>query len=535
MNNFVKKILIITLSTMMLLLVSCVEEEVAITPEVDEPTSTSIIGTVTQLEEGKSLVVETEDDTLNLDISDAIVHNNVEVGLFVEAVVTEDVARFVFPANELNPSDSIQGFVFAVGDSSFDLLVDGSVQTFDSTNLDILFADYLTVGNSVRIKIREDGSANEVEVVEFGSGRLFGEISYLSDEFFTITTRQGNIFAFALNNLVLPNGLAIGEDVAVDYFGSIEGANRVVNIIMNPEKPTTTGSVQGVVTDLVAGYISISSEDGELFSLSYTLDNTFSSDRLVVGDSVNIEYSVTDDGELYADSIIPFEYSDLLTTELFGYITRYEQGLISIRTENGNSYSFSHNAATGLYSAVDLKLGDFVKVKLRKNENDFWHCIELFANDYQPEIETESGKVVEISNGTITIITADGYDLSFGYYGATLNSLLPIMRNDEVSIEYYPSESGAADALSVTFDSTEQEFVPQELEDSPSSGVIVGEVLLNDELLFIQGNDSTIYTFTTENTVFTDTAEQGDIVNVQYIGNTSTSLMAAVVTLAEQE
>ncbi len=534
MNILVKNVLIILLVTLSLLMISCSEEPDAVTP-VEEVSTSSVIGSVSQFEEGKSLFIETEDDLLTLDVKDATVHQDITTGMNVEAITTGEEAHLVLPANELNPYNEEHGYVFAVNEGSFDLLVNKSIQTFASNNADILFADFLTVGMFVNVTIREDGSASVVEVIDLNGGRVLGEVTQLNEELIAISTFNEITFAFSVQNFPLPNDLAVGDYIAIDYHGTLNGDKQAVNVIVNPSSPTTEGLIEGIVTDIVNHVITINSADGDVVSLAYASDNTFTSDRLVIGDGVSVEYSSTEDGVIFADNITPTKYSDLATTELSGYITRYDAGLISIRTNEGNSYSFSHNAATGIYSELDLKLGDKVRVRLTKNENDFWHCTELFANEYQPATETETGNVIEILDGKITIITSEGYDLSYYYYGAILNSPLPIMRNDNITIEYYPLESGLSNALTVTFNSTEDPFVPQELEDIVGSGVVVGNVLLDDDLLYVKSDDLVIHAFETENTVFADEPKQGDRVNVQYLGSPSTSMVAAVITFAEQE
>ncbi len=495
----------------------------------------SITGKVVEYAVADKMTVQTDEEDVVLDISEAVIYAEPTEGDFVELLAVKDKATIIFAANELNPSDEITGYVYAVNESSFDLLNEGSIATFDNTDTDILFSDRISVGDYVAVKNREDGSAAEVEVLTLGGGKIVGELIELTDRVMAVSM-YNNIFPFLIDGLILPPNLAAGDEVAVYYHGTLIGDNRAIRVEINTEV-SQGGSITGVVTDLAHSVVSVQSDQGELYCFGYTPDNTFSGGRLVVGDGVKVDYSenVQDAGTvIFAERITPILYGEPSTASIDGVITRYESGYVSIRTKNSNSYGFSHNEATNIYSDEELRLGDEVTALIVRNENDFLHATQITAKGYIPTLNTLEGSVIEINEDRVTVLQDDGTDKTFIINGAVIDSPLPIMRNDNINIEYMDTVAGYPTAVSVTFIDSPTVFEPQAAT-LKESGVTTGEVLLSSEMLYVYGDDSRVYVFTTENTVFEHQPEIGDRVHVQYLGDPINTAEAALISMVLEQ
>ncbi len=531
MKNYLTNTIKILSVGMALVLVSCSSEGVQEQPATyDQPLQeiTIIAGNVASNNTGE-LTLTTADGDVTLNTSEAAIYGEISQGVQVEALVTGNVAEFVSVANENNPVINLSGYVVSVDDESITVLSGGKHHSFDTTGADILLGKAPAVGDAVNLISTEGGKAIEIKITAFGGGRINGELTMLTDTIMVVTLQGGANIPFLTQGIVMPEGVEVGQEVLVDYHGTLSGKNNAVALYLNESELPTEGEISGVVSDLLNGLIAVRTDAGEIFSFVYEIDNTFTGNRLLVGDSVDIAYSLNSSGTLNADTITPTAYSARGSYNISGVVTGYDPGLLTIRTENGNSYSFSHNDATAIYGESVPVLGDEVKVVFELNDNNFLRCTALYIDGFEPQTQTVTGDVVNIETDIISIVDDQGTEVSFYYSNATLNSSLPIMRSDNITIEYIEVPSGNSDAVAITFNSTATQFEPQPVS-LQETGVVQGEIILkDDDMLFIKDDDGRLFLFTTDNAEFVQGAEEELNVYVQYIGDTLNNPEAVLI------
>ncbi len=534
MKNFLTNKIKVLSILMALLLVSCygnAEQAQPIAEASLESQTIIITGSVTDSTD-IDITLATAGGDVTFDTSDALLYGDISEGAQVEALVNGNTAEFVAVANENNPVVNLSGYIVSADGESVTVLSGGELHSFNTVEADILFGDIPAVGDAVRLISTESGKAIELEITEFGGGRIQGEVSMLTDTLMMITTPEGINLPFLTKGIILPEDLEVGQLVTLDYHGSLAGSYNAVAIYNDEIEQLQSGEISGVVSDLVNGLISVRTEDGGVYSFTYATDNTFTGNRLIIGDSVTISYSLASDGQLVADTITPIAYGSRGSYKLEGVLTGYEPGLLTIRTENGNSYSFSHNEATAVYSEQTPTVGDVVEVVFERNDNNFLRCSALYGADFEPQTQSVTGDVVNIETDTISIVDEQNTEIAFYYAGATLNSPLPIMRGDNITIEYIEVPSGNADATAITFNSASTPFEPQHV-DLQDSGVAEGVILLNDDMLFVQEESGRLYVFSTDDAEFAPGIEVGSNVYVQYIGDPLYNAEAVLVSPTE--
>ncbi len=539
MKKYICKIISTLLLTAAFLLVSCGPSDTTGSTALDTSSdmassdSTSFeqfIGTVADGTALPALKLTTVEGSVTLDTSDAIVYGTPTVGSDVEVLKNGDDVLFVAPANENQPSVKIDGVVIGVEGETLTLLTGTSTQNISIADADILSGIIPSVCDYVTITTLENGKTSQIEIVSHGGGRIDGTVTELTEHAIILRTVDDLLFAFSLDGVELPSEIVQGGNVSITYSGTLSGVNKIITAQIPDELPSG-GTVVGTVTDLVSNIIMVRDDLGEYYSFSRAADNTFSNGRLSVGDSVSVDYSVTD-GVLFANSMAQTSYTTEGLFKLSGVLTRFEPGVLSIRTENGNCFTLSHNEASGIFTSESPTIGNEVDVLIERNENDFLHCISICDKGDEPPTSSMSGTVTALDENLITLLS-EGEETKFVRDGATVLSPLPIRRDDTITIEYIDLPSGNPIAVNVTFDSAPTPFAPTTLT-FKTSGATVGEVISVGGLLCIEDDEGRVFAFSIEDAITPDAGLNiGDRLNVQYLGDPIQSATAVLITVAQ--
>ncbi len=536
-----KKFTIITaLICGVLLLSSCsTAGDQSANPQEQQPEAAPIstvqefFGTVLNSSALPNLVVNTLNGERTLDTTDAVVYGSLDTGDEVFLLTDGDDAILVADANENYTAVLTEGYIVASDNTNISVMIDGSVREVDIASADILGSVPPTVGDLVSLTTTDDGRVIKAEVRSLGKGEIFGTVMELTEQVLVIRTADEMIFPFSVEGLDLPDDIGDGDEVSVLYTGTLAGVNTLLSV--QPAKELPDGnSLSGVVSDIVFNLIMVMDENGQFFPLTRTADNTFSGGRLSIGDSVTAQYSVID-GVLTASELIPTGYYSEDIFQLTGAVTRYEPGVINLRTENGNLYTLSHNEATANFLPASTSgdaqptAGDEISVLIERSDNDFLRCVALYEADGVPSLETVSGRITDINDNIITLLS-DGEEYNFTRDGAQLVTTLPLRRDDEVTVEFIDFPSGDPLAFTITYNSSPTPFEPTP-QNFDTAGVSTGIVISVGELLCVKQEDGVVYAFTTQDTTLPEgDLLLGDEIVIQYLGDPIQGANAVLIT-----
>ncbi len=487
---------------------------------------TEVFGTVQSDTALPNLVIDTLSGTRTVDTTDAIIYGSTETGDAIYLLLNGDSALFVADANENYTAVVTEGYIIAEDGTALSVLIDGKVTQVDIADADTLGVDP-SVGDMVRLTTTGDGRVIKAEVLTLGKGEIFGNIIELTEQVLVLRTADEMIFPFSVKGIELPEDIANGDDVAVLYNGTLAGVNTLLSVLPAKEMPSGE-SISGVVSDIVFNIIVVMDDSGQFYPITIAADNTFSSGRLSIGDAVTAQFG-EEDGVLIASELIPNAYYSEDIFELNGVLTRYEPGVINLRTENGNLYNLSHNEATANFLTDAPTQGEEITVLTERSDNDFLRCIGMYEQGAEPSFATVSGRITDINDNIITLLS-DGEEYNFTRDGASLVTTTPLRRDDEITVEFIDFPSGDPLATLITYNSSPAPFEPIE-QTFDNAGVSIGMVISVGDLLCIEQEDGVVYAFTTEDTTLPEgELEIGEGIIVQYLGDPIQGANAVLIT-----
>ncbi len=497
-----------------------------------ESVDEQFIGTVVDDSGLPLLRLDTIEGSVTVDTSGATIFGDLKIGTDVEVLFSGGEVVLVSVANENLPAVVTNGIIIAAEGDTLTMTNGDSTLSFDLLSADILSPVTPSVGDTVEITTAEDGRVIKLKMIAFGGGKISGTGSELTEQVLIVETADDKLFPFSIEDMVLSEDIAQGSLVSVTYTGSLAGTHNVLGVEISSELPAA-GTLEGIVTDIVSSIIMVRDDFGTLFAFSREADNTFSNGRLLIGDTVRVEYAPTD-GYLFANSVTQISYGAKNLFELDGILTRFDPGVLSIRTENGNTFTLSHNEATGIFTAEEPQVGMSINLYYELNDNDFLRCVALFDPDTLPPVVSATGVITNIdeTENTVTMIV-EGEEMNFSRDGATLNSSLPLRRDDNITVDYIEFPSGMPLATNITFNSAPTTFVPTALA-FKTSGVTIGTLISAGDLLCVKDDDGRVYAFDASSAVMPEGGVNlGDRLNIQYLGDPIQSAVAVLVTVAQ--
>ncbi len=532
-----KKIFLFFFACTVLFLSACdnAENDVSDNSQSVEYETVANEGEVISFVPENELKVLVEGEEVSFSAVNTTVYGDIFVGKNAEFFTKVDELLFISTKNEEYADEVVTGSVTAVTETSLTVVTQDGDRNFSLDDADVLTEFPLSVGDTVSVSSFSDGESLLVKCLEHSGGILTGEIHTVTQDLLILKEDNGILYPFLISSLHAPPKVE-GERVSVSYSGTLSGYYYATAVTEVSQDGEASGTIEGYVTDFTGDMVAIRDEHGAQYSLFRTADNKFSNGRLLIGDYVSISYGTDAEGNMVADDLVIIRYNTGGELSLTGIVTRYDRGVLVLRTKSGNEHIFSHNEATATYTkSGEPQILSEVTVDFRYLSDGTAHAHTITEYDYDPPIETVTCTVHSQDDTHLTITTTQG-EMTLLKNGATVVANHPLVTGDALTIEYLERPSGAHELLtaSVTTEATRGE--PSALEFGVS-GVAEGELLYyneDEELVCVKDISGILHVISVEDVDMpTDELEEIEHFTVQYLSEEDGGKTAVLVTVSE--
>ena len=296
-----------------------------------------------------------------------------------------------------------------------------------------------------------------------------GTVISVSSASFSLKMANGNTIQFPLTGSAA-TAIKEGSEVTVEYTGDILSTPQIQEITVTKEAPAATPApesdlVAGTVTDVKDSSVSVKVSESATytFRLSLATEYSFAGDPVVppvaAGDSVQVKYSGTlqnspsaleievlvasgNRSKTSSSSHSSSSDSDNQTNKkLTGIVTSLADSKVTIRTDNGRSWSFRIVSSTRVSGSYNLEVGSRIRVTYDgyASNSPKAKAINVIAPAGSNPSPSPSPKTKTVT-GTITSFDGTMMRLSNGFGCYTGEATFidgPVHPTDVVKITYY--------------------------------------------------------------------------------------------------
>lgn len=291
-------------------------------------------------------------------------------------------------------------------------------------------------------------------------GTVAGTVIHVEENDIVVNMENGNTIMFMLNYLHVTDA-AVGDEVSVDYSGSVLDAPEAVNIIVTKkaqQDQTLSGNVMAF--DDTRVFVSIASGNVFGFAIDASTTVTGAAKVLAADDAVTVTYTGALDSIPYAKDVnitavakTASKDAKLKNKTLDGYVSALSSSKLTIHTNSGKNYSFKITGDTQVTGSYSLESGCKVRVTYDgyASKTPPAKIIKVLSvpdpTPPSPTYHTTSGTVESFYGVFLSLTNGTVFDCSGASYGGDSDG----ESGDKAKVTYYIDDDGVYHATKVVF------------------------------------------------------------------------------------